>query len=347
MGIILGPSVTGWIHPNETVKILGEIGVYILLFMAGLETDIHKMKREGRTTLLTASLGVTLPFFAGLLLCHLWGFSLIKGLLVGTILTATSVSVTVMTLWDMKRLDGTEGRIILGSAIIDDVFGVLILTLILALFGKGGPSLWVSLSKLVLFFVASFALGLFIGPIMHYSERLRADKSLTAISFGIMLLFAWLARVCQLATITGTYMAGLMIGLTTLKQKVLSEINTIGQSIFIPLFFITIGLEAQLSSVAGYLLFGVLFIALAILTKIIGCGTGAWLGGRHSLKECTRIGIGMIPRAEVALAIASVGLAHSIITKTDFSLTILLCLTTALITPVLLRISFAGEAREA
>jgi Kef-type K+ transport system membrane component KefB len=160
-----------------------------------------------------------------------------------------------------------------------------------------------------------------------------------AIAIGLMFIFAYLAQQCGLAAITGAYAAGLLVGNTSLKRETLHGFNVIGQSFFIAIFFVNIGLEASLQSIHSSILFVTLFILAAILTKIIGC-TLAAKAFRLPTKESLRIGVGMVPRAEVALAVASIGLAQNIINRSDFSMTILLCLCTAIVTPILLRITF-------
>jgi Kef-type K+ transport system membrane component KefB len=352
LGIVLGPSVTGFLHSSEIVKVIGEIGVFILLFMAGLETDIQKMIKEGPLSFTVASCGVGLPFLAGLGLTLFFGYGLPRALLLGTILTATSVSVTVMTLWDIKRLDTLEGRTILGAAIIDDVMGIIVLTIISALIGSQNAHIMTAIGKLVLFFIISIFMGLLIiRPYLHVTKKLKSDHAPLAIAIGLMFVFAWLAQVCGLAAITGAYAAGLLVGNTSLKREVLHGFNIIGQAFFIAIFFVNIGLEASFQSIHSSVLFVTLFILAAILTKIVGCTLGA-KAFRLSNKESLRIGVGMVPRAEVALAVASIGLAQNIITRSDFSMTVLLCLTTAMVTPVLLRLTFkdtipATEAQEA
>lgn len=340
VGIILGPSVMGLLHSNEIIKVLGEIGVFILLFMAGMETDIQKMRKEGALSFTVASSGVVIPLIAGFSLAILFGFDISKALLLGTILTATSISITVMTLWDIKRLDTKEGRVILAAAIIDDVLSIMVLALISAFIGNKNISLLTSIGKLALFFVVSIPLGLFvIKPYIHFTRKLQSHQSTLAIAIGLMFVFVYLAEQCGLAAITGAYMAGLFVGNTALKREVLQGFDMIGQSFFIAIFFVDIGLEASLRSLHGNVLFVALFLLTAVLTKIVACALAA-RAFKLPNKTSLRIGVGMVPRAEVALAVASIGLAQNIINKADFSMVILLCLTTAMVTPPLLRLAF-------
>ncbi len=343
VGIILGPSVTNLIPSNEIIKTMGEIGVFILLFMAGLETDLNKMKKEGAISFTVASCGVSIPFLSGLGLTLLFGYNLPKALMLGTILTATSISVTVMTLWDIKKLDTLEGRTILSAAIIDDIMGILVLIFISAFIGNGQVTFFNSVSKLVLFFLISVLAGLlFIPACMKLSQQLKSNQSPMATSLGLMFIFACLAQYCGLAAITGAYMVGLFIGNIGnfhLKRELLTGFDTIGQSFFMSIFFINIGLEAQLKSIKGTIPFVILFILIAILSKIIGCTAGA-KAFNLSMPESLRIGLGMVPRAEVALAISSIALAQKVIDQADFSMIVLLCLSTAIITPILLHLAF-------
>lgn len=359
LGIILGPSVTNFFQSNEIVKVLGEIGVFILLFLAGLETNLHKMKQEGILSFMIAICGVSVPFLTGLGLTLLFGQSLSRGLFLGTILTATSISVTVMTLWDLGKMDTVEGRTIISSAIIDDVMGMIVLTIISAFISSNHTHaathaatyaathavtpIFSSLGLLVLFFLLVIPLGLWvIKPSINYSKSLKAHQAPVAIALGLMFIFGTLAEKCGLASITGAYMAGLIIGNTSsfaLKKEIIGGFDVLGQSFFMAIFFINIGLEASLKSIHGDMLFVGLFIIGAILSKIIGCGLAA-KAFKMPCRQSLRIGIGMVPRAEVALAVASIGLSLSVINRADFSMVVLMCLCTATITPILLHLTF-------
>lgn len=347
LGILLGPSGFNVVRTNETLKTLADIGVIILLFMAGLETDLERMRREGSTSILTASGGVVLPFICGFLLPMAFHFSISQSLMLATALTATSVSIPVMTLFDLDRLRGPEGRAILGAAVIDDVMAVLILAFTLGLV-SGKTRILLSFSKIFLFFLISCALGFFVfRKIIDLTMKLQANQALLAVALGILFIYASGADLAGMAPITGAYLAGLFLGRTPVRRRLLGGMDTIGHALFISIFFVHVGLQAKIELVEGRYLFLVLYILVGILSKFTGCGLGAKLGGLQ-LRRSMRVGIGMIPRGEVALAVTSIAMSRGLIGAPEFSSTVLLVLVTAFITPPLLKWSFAKrvELRE-
>ncbi len=342
LGLILGPSGIGLIQADIVLKSLAKIGVIILLFMAGLQTDIPQMRRVGKSSLLAASGGVLIPFLLGVSLSLAFGYNLTTGLIIGTILTATSVSVTVMTLMDMKQLKSNEGTMILGAAVLDDIMAIILLTFILG-FAGDSSNLWLTLSKMVIFFLLSLSVGFFLfGRIMRFATRLHVSEGVVAISLGIAFLNAWSAEYAGVAYITGGYIAGLLLGRTLMKRRILAAMETMGQSLFIAIFFVEIGLEAQLRGLNGGYLFVFLLLFVAVLGKIAGCGLGGRLSGLKPI-GALRVGIGMLPRGEVALVIASIGITNNLIGQTEFSGTVLMVVVTAIVTPILLKLAFKGE----
>jgi len=339
LGLILGPSGIGLIQADIVLKSLAKIGVIILLFMAGLQTDILQMRQVGKSSFLTASGGVLLPFLLGFGLSLGFGYNLIKGLIIGAILTATSVSVTVMTLMDMKRLKSNEGTVILGAAVLDDVIAIILLTFILGLAGSSSNFL-LPLSKIVIFFFLSFTLGFFFfGRIMRLAERLHASHGVVAIALGMAFFYSWSAEYAGVAHITGAYIAGLLLGRTLMKRRILAGMETLGQSLFIAIFFVEVGLEAELRGLNGGYLFISLLIFAAILGKIIGSGLGGRISGLKP-KGALRVGVGMLPRGEVALVIASLGITNNLIGQPELSGTVLMVVVTAILTPALLKLAF-------
>ncbi|KPJ49116.1 hypothetical protein AMJ40_06270 [candidate division TA06 bacterium DG_26] len=347
LGLLLGPSGLNIVRSNEVLKTLADIGVIILLFMAGLETDLAGMRKEGRVSILTATGGVILPFFSGFLIGRAFHFNIGESLFLGTALTATSVSIPVMTLFDLDRLRGPEGRAILGASVMDDVMAVLILAFTAGLLG-GGSKIVVSLGEMSLFFVLACIIGLFaFQRIMQFAMRLQASQALLAVAFGILLIYASAADLAGIAPITGAYVAGVFLGRTAVRRRLLSGMDTIGHALFISIFFVHVGLQEKLQIGGGQYLFLVLYILVGIVGKFVGCGLGATLGGLRIYRS-VRVGIGMIPRGEVALAVASIAMSRGLVGAAEFSSTVLLVVVTALITPPLLKWSFAerGETKE-
>lgn len=342
LGLLLGPSGLGLMSSNQVLKTLADIGVVVLLFMAGLETDLGQMRREGRLTVSAAVGGVTVPFFLGLLLAVVFDFSLPQSLLLATALTATSVSIPVMTLFDLDRLKGLEGRTILGAAVIDDIMAVLILAFTLGLF-TSGTSVISAFGKIALFFLIACVVGIFaFRKLVELTMKLQANQALLAIALGILLIFASGAHLAGMASITGAYLAGLFLGRTRVRRRLLGGMDTIGHALFISIFFVHVGLVADVGAVGGKYLFLFLYILTGIFGKLAGCGLGARLSGLQLLRS-VRVGIGMIPRGEVALAVTSMAMSRGLMDSSQFSSTVVLVLVTTLITPPVLKWSFAAR----
>lgn len=338
-GILFGPSALDIVKTDIVIKWLAKLGVILLLFAAGLDTDINQMKSQGKVSFLTATGGVILPFLLGFFTSRFFGFGNFTATLIGTVLTATSVSVTVMTLIDLKQLHSLEGTTILGAAIIDDVIGILMLTFVFGLHG-GENTIILSIAKIFAYFIVSFLFGFFLfKPIIRFTKRLNVESGVVAVALALCFFFAWAAEKAGMAEITGAYIAGLFLGQTRFKRTISEGIETLGQSFFVAIFFINIGLETHLENISGNSLFIILIIFFAITGKIFGAGTGAKIGG-FSLEQSKRIGVGMVPRGEVALIIASMALTEGIFTQTEYSTTVLVVILSALITPLLLKLTF-------
>ncbi len=342
IGIVLGPSGIDIVKTDIVIKWLAKLGVILLLFTAGLETDLVQMKSQGKVSLLTALGGVALPFALGLGTSLFFGNDPFSSTLIGTVLTATSVSVTVMTLIELKRLHSPEGTSILGAAIIDDVIGILLLTFVFGLHGGGG-NVTIALLKILGYFFATFLVGFFLfKPIMRFTKLLNVEAGVLSVALALCFVFAWAAEKAGIAEITGAYIAGLFLGQTRHKRAIREGIETLGQSFFVAIFFINIGLETHLENISGNPLFIILVILFAIVGKTFGAGMGAKIGG-FSWIQSIRTGIGMIPRGEVALIISSMALTRGIFTQTEFSTTVLIVIISAIITPPLLKLFFKGE----
>lgn len=336
LGLLLGPSGFHIITPNEVINTFSEIGVFILLFMVGLETNIKP--KEGKIASVIAVNGVLVPFLLGFLAGLLFHRSLPQSLVLGTILTATSVSLTAMTLMDIGKLSAVEGKIILTAAIIDDVIGIVFLTIILCVLGIA-VSPWITILKLIGFFFAAYLVGFLFLIVFGWAERLKAREAILAISFAMMLIYAFMATNLGVASITGAYIAGFILKRTKYKKIILSGMDTIGHSVFICFFFVDMGLKTNLITIGENYLFLIIFILCAIGGKIGGSLMGTTLT-HLKLKRGIRVGIGMVPRGEVGLAIASIALSQGLIQQADFSSAVVMVIITALITPVLLKWSF-------
>lgn len=340
LGLLVGPSVLGWVSPGATLGLLANVGVVLLMFMAGLETDVQQMRQVGRASLLTAVGGVILPLGGGLALGLAFGLTWSHALFLGAVLTATSVSISAQTLRELGRLRSREGSTILGAAIIDDVLGVLVFALVMSLAGEG--NLLLTVAKMAVFFPVAWWVGDRLVPVViRWEKELHSPEASLALFVGLILVYAWAAEALGcVATITGAYLLGVVvarhIGPNHLVHKGLSAVS---YAFFVPIFFINVGLSATAAGLWSAPLLVAALIVLAVASKIVGCGVGARLGGL-SPRTAVQIGCGMISRGEVALVIAGAGLSAGLVDAGLFSVLIVVTLMTTLITPPLLRWSF-------
>ncbi|MFB3895146.1 MAG: cation:proton antiporter [bacterium] len=370
-GLILGPTVLnilelrqiipwlGFTEPKQLMEIvsdLAEIGVILLMFVAGMETDLVEMKRVGKVAFWAAFGGVILPLISALLICHFYNnYSWSTGWFIGAILTATSVSISAQTLMELKALKSKEGSTILGAAVIDDVMGIIVLSLVVAFAGVQATNgiaasaeqesiFWITV-KMTLFFVISIYLGhKFLGKLTEKVVKIPASQALMAFVVVVAFFYAWAAEYFgKVAAITGSYIAGVLFAQTKFKKQIDQGIHPITYSMFVPIFFISIGLKANGRELGNELGFLLIIIAIAILTKIIGCGLGARLSGFNN-RESLRVGVGMISRGEVGLIVAGYGLAHQVISQDTFSVMVIMVLVTTMVTPLLLRLVFPKAA---
>lgn len=336
VGLALGPAVLNLLTPDAGLNSLADLGIVLLMFIAGLETDVDQMRRVGKAALLAATGGVILPMAAGTGFGILYGMGTAEAFFLGTVLTATSVGITAQTLQELGKLRSREGSAILAAAVIDDVMGVMVLSVVLGFSGGGDPL--IPIGKMVLFIPLAFAAGIFVLPrIVERIRHLHEGETRIALIIGVALLYAWAAEHWGgLAAITGAYIAGLVVQRTELGGHATESMNRIGYAFFIPVFFVVVGLRMDSSALRDAPLFAAAVIAIAIVTKIVGAYGGALLGG-FSPGEATRVGYGMVSRGEVALVVAVIGLDRGLVSQSTFSATILMTLATTLVTPLLLK----------
>ncbi len=362
-GLLLGPTLIDLLHWFPTpehihtiVKDLAELGVVFLMFMAGLETDLGEMRKVGVAAAVGATGGVVLPLVAGTGISLAFGYGVFESVFIGTILTATSVSISAQTLLELGKLRSREGTTILGAAVIDDVMGIIVLSVVVALHAAQGggaaeESVWLVLFKMVAFFVVAVVVGRLVVPwLLRAADTWPGEEVPFAFALVLALLFAVAAEALgKVAAITGSYALGVLIAQHhDLKHMVEHRLKIIAYGFFVPIFFISIGLEGnllealQVSGVA----FTVLITVAAILTKIVGSGLGVRLT-RFSWPESLKVGIGMISRGEVALIVAGFGLSKGVIDQAVYSVMIVMTLATTLVTPILLRWAFRRESVQA
>ncbi len=353
LGIVLGPTAFHFIESGEAIFWFAKLGVLFLLFEAGLETDIKRIKKDSKEALLPALGGVTIPFIMGFVLSYVIDPDIFKALVIGVIFTATSVSISVITLLDLDKMKGPEGRCIINAAIIDDILGIILVTFIfgMSVSGEGGADssnmeLYISIGKIILFFVVVTLVGLFIiKPVFMNLKKMYLAPAFFSLSIAFVFAYSWFAEYTGIAAITGAYFAGLFLGQTDYKHQIQENTSQLGKSFFVDMFFVNIGLEINLMEVESNWIFMVIFVLLAISGKIFGSSMGARITGFDWIRSL-RIGTGMIPRGEVALIIANMALQKNIIGSSDLSATIIMVIATAILTPILLKYSFTKLQRK-
>ncbi len=344
VGFILGPSVLGIIHADKVIHTMSDIGVIIILFLAGMETDLDQLKRQAKDALLAATGGVTLPFVFALLILPFVKYSFTQSLLMGTVLTATSVSISVQVLAEMKKLRSKEGATILGAAIADDVMGILILTFVITFIGEEGKNPYFSFIYILIYFILGFYLGKkFLPYFFKWTSRFKLKYMIPTMAIGIMFFYAWLAHHLGAAYITGAYLAGLVLGTTHYRQVIHEIADILGADFFSIMFFVTIGLEADIKDFRWASIIDlVIILSIAIFGKLIGSGGGVFILGYKPI-EAIRVGVGMIPRGEVALVVAAMALRYNIFNSYQFSSVVATVLITAFLTPIVLKKVFSLE----
>jgi len=350
-GLVMGPAILGIVHETAFMDQIAEIGVIVLMFTAGLETDIGELKRSGKASFIIALFGVLVPLAGGFVLSSFFNVhheAFLQNMFIGVILTATSVSITVETLKEMGRLSTRSGNAILGAALIDDILGIVALTLITGV-ADSSVKLSTVLLKIVLFFALSIFLGLFLHKRIDswMSSYGRDKKRFAVISFSLCLIYAYIAEaVFGVADITGAFIAGLIISNTTRVTYVASRFEIVSYMLLSPIFFASIGIKVELPAMSlSIVLFTVLLTIVAILTKMVGCGLGA-KACKYTNEECLRIGVGMVSRGEVALIVANKGIATGLMNPTFFGPVVIMVVITTIVTPVLLKLVYKGKKQD-
>lgn len=354
VGIIIGPSLLNLLHLPyfsdehlvETVAHLGEIGVLLLMFIAGLELHLDELAKTGKVAVFAGILGVVVPLVLGTGLGLLFEFDIAPAVLVGLVLSATSVSISAQTLMELKVLRSRVGIGMMGSAVFDDILVILGLSLLFAVTHSGGNAsifgiLWIAL-RMALYLVGAWLVGAWLLPKLGaWVEKLPISMGLISFAFVIMLVYAWAAETLGgMAAITGAFLAGLLLARTRLKERIDTGIATISYAIFVPIFFVNVGLSANARLLTvDTAWFFILITILAIIGKVLGAGLGANLAGFSRL-EALQLGVGMMSRGEVGLIVATVGIAEGLLFPEAFASIVGMVIVTTLITPPLLRVLF-------
>ncbi|WP_409343990.1 cation:proton antiporter [Paenibacillus sp. MBLB4367] len=348
VGILLGPAVLGWIRNDSLIHELSEIGVLLLMFIAGLETDLEQLKKNWKSAFAVAVGGIILPFAGGYASAAAIGLSPQFSLFFGLLFCATSVSISVQTLKEMNRINSREGTTILGAAVVDDVLVVVLLAVMMSMLGEGDVSLGLLIGKKALFFVLIIAASWFVVPrVIKLLAPLKVTESVISAALIICFGFAYFAESMGVAGIIGAFAAGIAISQTPFKHEVEIKLEPIAYAVFVPVFFVSIGLNVTFEGVGSQLLFILFITVVAIVTKLLGGGLGARMTG-FSNRSSLAIGSGMVSRGEVALIIASAGLQSGLLLQSYFTPVVIMIILTTLVTPPLLKFSFGRNdgARE-
>ena len=350
-GLLIGPSILGLVQQTDFLTEMAEIGVVLLMFSAGLETDLKELLKTGPVAFLIACAGVFVPLMGGTLLymgfygAAPWGSEkFYMAVFIGVIMTATSVSITVESLREMGKLRGKVGTTILSAAIIDDVIGIIVLTFVV---GFKSPDS--NPGKVVLSTVLFFAMALVVGYILFrifrsFDERYPHTRRIPIISLALCFFFAYAAEhFFGIADITGAYVAGIILCSMRDSSYIEEKMEVSSYMIFGPVFFASIGLKTNIDNVNGsILLFSLGFVLVALITKIVGCGLMARLC-RFRFQDSLKIGVGMMTRGEVALIVAQKGLSVGLLTPVYFTSVILLIIVSSISTPIILKLLYAKD----
>ena len=350
-GLLIGPSILGLVQQTDFLTGMAEIGVVLLMFSAGLETDLKELIKTGPVAFLIACAGVFVPLVGGTLLymgfygTAPWGSEkFYMAVFIGVIMTATSVSITVESLREMGKLKGKVGTTILSAAIIDDVIGIIVLTFVVGFKSPESKPGTVVIST-VLFFAMALVVGYILYRIFKgIDERYPHTRRIPIISLALCFFFAYAAEhFFGIADITGAYVAGIVLCSMRDSSYIEQKMEVSSYMIFGPVFFASIGLKTNIDNIDGtILLFSLCFVAVALITKIVGCGLMAKLC-RFRFQDSLKIGVGMMTRGEVALIVAQKGLSVGLLTPVYFTAVILLIIVSSISTPIILKLLYARD----
>ncbi|WP_203649983.1 cation:proton antiporter [Secundilactobacillus yichangensis] len=344
VGILLGPALLNWIRSGELLTAGAEIGVIILMFMAGLESDLKLLKKYFKPAISVATLGVILPmicfYFYGIVMHQ----NFERAIFWGVVFAATSVSISVEVLREFGKLNTKEGATILGAAVVDDIMAVLILSIFVSMFSSGSrgePNLGLSILEQLAYFVMVYVVIRWVAPILiRLFERLPVPQSVPIMSLIICLGMAYIADLTGLSAVIGAFFAGIAVAQTNARHEVETNISPIGYAFFVPIFFVSIGVEMRFDHFWSNILLILGMTIVAVLSKLIGGGLGAKLLG-FSFNSAYVVGAGMVSRGEMALIIAQIGYQAKLLAPELYSELIVVIILSTVIAPLLLKHAIA------
>lgn len=352
-GLLIGPCVLGWVAPSDFITHMAEIGVVLLMFEVGLETDLKELVKTGPIALLIACAGVFVPLVLGALLymgfygVAPWGSEeFFKAVFIGTIMTATSVSITVAALQELGKIKSKVGTTIVSAAIIDDVIGIIVLTFVIG-FKSPDSHPGMVIVKTIIFFIVAVAGGFVIFKVfLALDKRYPHTRRIPIVSLAFCFALSYVAeKYFGIADITGAYIAGIVLCNLSDNTYIERKVDVSSYMLFGPLFFASIGLKTNFDAMDSTLfIFCICFVIVALLAKIIGCGLAAKVC-RYNMSDSLKIGVGMMTRGEVALIVAQKGLAADLLTSDYFMAVILLILFSSIATPIILKFLYNKDEK--
>ena len=346
VGIILGPALLGWIHDTELLATFSQIGVLLLMFLAGLETDLQEMNKNKKAAIYVALGGIILPILLGYVGSQYYGMSVGESIFIGLLLSATSVSISVQALRELGWLNSKEGSTLLGAAVIDDIVVVILIAIAMSVFAGSDTNIGLLIGKKVLFFAVLILLSKWVVP--HFIRVFRKFKvTEAALSAGLIICFSlsYFAEILGIAGIIGAFFAGIAIAQTEYKKEIEHKVEPIAYGVFVPFFFVNIGLAVSFDGIGDQIGFIVIFSLIAVASKFIGAGIGAKLAGFNT-KSSMGVGAGMVSRGEVALIIAAMGLESGLLPANYYTAMIIVVIVTTIVTPPLLKVIFGKRHAE-
>ncbi|GAB6462202.1 cation:proton antiporter [Bacillus cereus] len=343
VGIVIGPAVLGWIENSELLTQLSNVGVILLMFMAGLETDLDELNANRNSSLAVALGGIILPFVGGYVSGLVMGMEQGNAVFLGLLLCATSVSISVQTLRDLGKMKTRESTTMLGAAVFDDILVVILLAFAMSFLGTDDVNLTMVILKKVVFFASIILIGWKGVPaIMRWLSPLRVSESIVSAALIICFSFAYFGELLGIAGIIGAFAAGIAISQTNYKHEVEKKVEPIAYAMFVPVFFVGIGMNITFDGIGNQIWFILALTVIAVLTKLIGCGFGARMTG-FDAKSSAIIGAGMVSRGEVALIIAGTGLSSGLLAQDYFTAIVIVVILTTMITPPMLKYTFGAK----
>lgn len=330
-GMLCGP-ILHIIKMDSHINFLSELGILFLMFIAGLETDLANMKKQGKASFLAATFGVFIPLLMSFIFVFL-GMSSKSAYVIGLTLTATSVSVTVMTLLEMKKLNTRSGTTILGAAVIDDIMAIILLTVSFVFLLHSGNILMILGKFALLTAVVVLIYRFVISRALNMASRFKSPDTIIEVSVIFMLFLSYFSESMGVAGITGAYVAGLSVAKTNYNRRITENINMIVNTLFVSMFFFAVGLKTSVSLGEMDVIFTAVLIIISIVGKVLGSGAACLLSGM-TFDESYKVGVGMIPRGEVGLVIASMAFNSSFINQTIYNSFVVMILITTILTPL-------------